>query len=162
MTDNSVRPTPLVIALFFIQKRERPAGLRPFLFFACRRTKFHRHTSRSGRASPAATARIFIWTEHNRAAALRASSCRRGIIRRQASVRQAKFVSAALRRSRDFPPTSRILSFLCTYFSAATSSRRYFGRIRTPPGTESLGVHPWIFGELGISEPIFAPEHGVR
>src|SRR5580658_3972862 len=116
MTDKNVRPMLPVIASFFIQKRERPANRRPFLFFASCGTKFHWHTSCSGRATLAPTPRIFKWTEHNRAPALRSSACDRDIIMLQGRVRQEKYACAALALPRDSLPTAPSCSFLCSCF----------------------------------------------
>ncbi len=98
---------------------------------------------------------------HTRLVARRSLACRRDIIIRQASVRQAKLVSSALARPRHSQPASRIRSFLCSSFFATTCPRRYSGRIHASPRKESLGFHPRIICEPGISEYFVAWKCGV-
>src|SRR5271169_3884878 len=86
----------------------------------------------------------------------------RDIIIRQACVRQAKFISAAFVRRRYSPSTAPIYSFLYFSFCAEGRQRRYFGGIRAPASSKSLGLHPWVFGETGISESFLASKRRVR
>ena len=104
---------------------------------------------------------IFEWIGHGRPVVRRSMACRRDIIIRQASVCQAKFVSAAFARPQRSHPASRIRSFLSSYFFASVSPRRYSGGIHSLAGPKSLGLHSRIIGEPGISEYVVAWERGV-
>src|SRR5271165_74727 len=99
--------------------------------------------------------------EHKRLVALLSSVCSHDIIVHQASVRQAKLVSAAFARPRRSQPASRIRSFFCTSFLAATGPRRHFAGIHAPPSKKSLGIRPRVLGEPGISEYFVAWDRGV-
>jgi hypothetical protein len=73
--------------------------------------------------------------------------CRRDIIIRQASVRQAKFVPSALSRPRSFLPTARILAFV--FFSSR--KRRFPRRCSAQAGVENLYGSSWPFRENAVA-----------
>lgn len=87
---------------------------------------------------------------------------RRDIIIRQACVRQAKFVSAALARPRYFPSNPPICYFLCFSFCVESCERRNDGGIRASASAKSLGLCPWIFSDAGISESFLASKRRIR
>jgi hypothetical protein len=80
----------------------------------------------------------------------------RDIIIRQACVRQAKFISAALARPRYFASNPPICYFLCFSFCVEDCQRGYDGGICAPASAKSLGLCPWIFSDAGISESFLA------